>query len=202
MCGRFILFDGPGELEIRNRIEETGRKYGENIMIKAGEIFPTDVFPVLTCSDGVKGIGLFKWGFPNYKGGQVVINARSETLTEKSMFKGPFMSHRCLVPASAFFEWKQVDGKKKKYIIRSQEAELFYMAGLYEGFIDKNGHAFTGFVIITAPAGAKMSALHDRMPVILTDRDEMNRWLDNEAGDVAELKAMLRPSDNITIEET
>ena len=41
------------------------------------------------------------------------INARSEEAYAKPMFRGPFRSNRCLVPATAFFEWKAIEGYDK-----------------------------------------------------------------------------------------
>ncbi len=199
MCGRFIIFSEAEEREIQSIVEEVNRKYGENAMKTGSDIFPTEVSPVITSERGAKSISLFKWGFPGYKGGQVIINARSESIMEKTMFREAFAAHRCLIPASAFFEWKQVDGKKKKHTVRCANSGLFYMAGIYEGFIDKNGCPFTGFVVITTSAGEKMSSIHDRMPVILTEQSDIDLWMDDQTKDYAKLQGLLRPVENILI---
>lgn len=199
MCGRFIIFSEAQEKEIMDIVEKVNRKYGDDAVKTNSDIFPTDLSPVITLTNGLKDVNLFKWGFLNYKGGPVIINARSETLLERPMFREPFKSHRCLIPATAFYEWKKDDGKKKKYIIHSSESNLFYMAGLYKDFIDKNGNSFTGFVIITTAAGSKMSQIHDRMPVMLTRDSAVDLWINNEFNDTQELKQMLRPNENIHI---
>jgi len=199
MCGRFIIFSEAQEREIMDIVEEANRKYGDDAMKKDSDIFPTDFAPVITLNNGSKNVNLFKWGFLNYKSGPVIINARSETLLERPMFREPFKSRRCLIPATAFYEWKQVDGKKKKYTIHSSETSLFYMAGLYKDFIDKNGRPFTGFVIITTSASSKMSEVHERMPVMLTQKSVIDLWIDNEVNDIQRLKYLLGPNDNILI---
>lgn len=60
---------------------------------RSGDIFPTDAAPALALGR----ILTMRWGFPRPGGGQVVINARSETATEKPLFRGAL---RCLLPAS------------------------------------------------------------------------------------------------------
>jgi putative SOS response-associated peptidase YedK len=160
-------------------INEINSRYKEEAsQMKTGEIFPTDKVPVITAdADGKRSAKLFKWGFPNFiKPGGVIINARSETLAQKPAFSKILHTGRCLVPASGFYEWKAAEGKKEKYLIRTSDRNFFYMAGLYNSFIDKKGNPFTGFVIITTDANRQMSAIHNRMPVIL-DTPEAGSWL-------------------------
>lgn len=143
-----------------------------------------------------KVVNLFKWGFPNFKQtSSVIINARCETLEERPTFKNIFHSKRCLVPASGFYEWKKTEDKKEKYLIRTENQELFYMAGLYNTFKDKNGNPFTGFVIITTEANERMSQIHNRMPVIF-ERKDIDNWLDNKIKDLTEIKKLLKPYKN------
>ena len=73
------------------------------------------------------------------------------------------------------------------------------MAGLYKNFIDKNGCSYSGFVIITTAAGEQMSQIHNRMPVILTEKSKIELWL-NESASISELKYLLNPSNKIRIE--
>jgi putative SOS response-associated peptidase YedK len=54
-------------------------------------------------------VRLLTWGFPGPGGKRPVINARAETVMEKPMFKLPFQGHRCLIPASGFYEWADTD---------------------------------------------------------------------------------------------
>ena len=58
--------------------------------------------PVLSIPAAVR---VFSWGFPMAQGKGRIINARAETVSEKPMFRLPFVTHRCLVPARGFYEW-------------------------------------------------------------------------------------------------
>ncbi|MGZ0220383.1 MAG: SOS response-associated peptidase, partial [Acidimicrobiales bacterium] len=74
------------------------------------------------------------------KVGSRMINARSETLAEKNSYKRPFARKRCIVPADGFYEWKKIDGQKKKQpmFMSRADGEPFAFAGLWEVWKDRN----------------------------------------------------------------
>ena len=193
MCGRFMLLDEAENDEIRRIVDEINSRYNqeESVKLKTGEIFPTNNAPsIITDNTNKKIITLMKWGFPNTRSNGVIINARQETLDEKPTFKSLLHHKRCLIPASGFYEWKQVENKKEKYLIRAQKP-AFYMAGLYNSFTDKLGNSFNAFVIITTDANAEMAALHNRMPVIM-QKNEGKMWLSHDKT-IAQFKNLLIP---------
>jgi putative SOS response-associated peptidase YedK len=112
------------------------------------------------------------------------LNARIETIDEKPSFRN-ITSNRCLVIASAFFEWHWNDEKGKskvKYRVSSSESELFAFAGIYDTWKDpatkENYHSFS---IATTAANKQMEFIHNhkkRMPIMLKKGDEM-AWLDS-----------------------
>ncbi|MCX7921546.1 MAG: SOS response-associated peptidase [Clostridia bacterium] len=199
MCGRFIIFSEAEEIEIKSIVEEINRKYTGGAAVKTGEIFPTDTVPVITAEKGVRTLSLHKWGFPGFKNSGVIINARSETLHEKPMFRNALFARRCLIPANGFFEWKKIGKEKQKHLIRSSEQRVFYMAGLYGKFVDKQNTPFTAFVIITTPASASMADIHERMPVILTDESGIKTWLDCSSTNLSILKPLMDPYERLII---
>lgn len=182
MCGRYAVFTEEENEEFREIVNEINERYKEEaVKMKTGEIFPTDTVPVITAdTESNRTVRLFKWGFPHFKQNSgVIINARSETLEEKPTFRKILHTNRCLIPASGFYEWKTVEGKKEKYLITTANRNFFYMAGLYNSYKDKNGNPFTGFVIITSNSNEEMSNIHNRMPAIL-DAAEADSWLFND----------------------
>mgnify|MGYP003614202360 FL=1 len=92
----------------------------------------------------------------------------------------PFRTARCLVPATAFFEWDKVGDEKLKRKIAVADIPIFSMAGILKTYQDENGNPFTVFSIITTAANDQMRAIHDRMPVILEPEDEAF-YLDQKA---------------------
>lgn len=126
--------------------------------------------------------------------GQKMINARSETLTQKPSFKRVFVSRRCIVPATGFYEWAK-EGKQKvpmHFVLRGNG--LMGLAGLWDiwKYPDGEGRDHYSFTIITTSPNELLSKVHNRMPVILRQEDE-DRWLDPSFKDTKELLPMLNP---------
>jgi putative SOS response-associated peptidase YedK len=106
-----------------------------------------------------------------------LINARSETLSEKPAFRAAFKSRRCLIPSNGFYEWTKNKGQKQPYLIKLTEGSLFAFAGLWEHWESKDGVDVESCTIITTHANELVQPLHDRMPVILKNKDYA-LWLD------------------------
>jgi putative SOS response-associated peptidase YedK len=156
---------------------------------------------------------LMRWGFiPSWAkaagGGPPQINARSETLAEKPMFRTAYRRRRCLIPADGFFEWQAAGGgkgsrgKKQPYYIHRPDGGPFAFAGLWETWTDRAAAASRGgkaplsiesCTIITTEANRRLRELHDRMPVILAAGD-YGPWLDTRVEDPATLAHLLAPS--------
>ncbi len=117
------------------------------------------------------------------------INARAETITKSPVFRGPFKSRRCLVPASGFYEWRKTDQGKQPYCIRLKDEELFAFAGLYDVWHDAEGNELSSYTVITTTPNDLVAPIHNRMPVILRQEDE-DIWLDKDA-DSARLLELL-----------
>ena len=131
---------------------------------------PTDMALIFDTNRTVR---LLPWGIPrpwqDGKNAQPIINARAETVDQKPTFR-PLLNRRCLVPATAWFEWREVGDRKRKNRINLKGELLFAFAGLAS-----DSH----FTIITCEPVASIAHINNRMPVVLT-RDAENAWLDVE----------------------
>lgn len=117
------------------------------------------------------------------------INARIEDVTQKATYRGSIQRHRCLVPASCFYEWQTAGraegekGKKQAYAIgvagKDDGVSSFMMAGVWSHWVGtlkaERFEAYT-FALLTREAGPKMGEIHHREPAILID-DEISTWL-------------------------
>ena len=195
MCGRYAFYIEKNSLALRYNIE---LKDNLNFSPRQ-EIYPGENSPVIVNKSNDRQLKLFNWGFTPSYAKYKIINARAETINEKSTFKDAFYNKRCIIPATSFYEWKNKGKRKVKHQISIKDQNIFSMAGIYDDFIDENGNIVTKFSIITTKANEKMKNLHHRMPVILT-RERENQWLKNN--DLSKLKKFLKPynNDNTIIE--
>lgn len=181
MCGRFSL--DPRIAEIRAILEEIDREQGD-VPLKTGEIFPTDVVPVLRAQQGHVQTRAMSWGFPRWDGKGVVFNARAETALDKPLFRRALRDHPVVVPTTGFYEWKAVPGrrKKEKYLFRQTSTDIVYLAGFAKA-LPGDGIRADGisecFTILTTDANPFMMDYHDRMPILLLS-DEREVWLSGE----------------------
>jgi len=161
-------------------------------------IGPGQTAPVVVGADP-RELKLMRWGLiPHWakeeKIGYRMINARADTLNSKPSFKGLLRKRRCLVLADGFYEWaKSKDMKVKtpfRYILKG--GDPFAMAGLWTSWKAPDGSWLESYTIITTDSNELVSAVHDRMPVILPEEKE-GTWLDPGMTDPYVLAELLNP---------
>jgi len=134
------------------------------------------------------------WGFvPSWSNPKTSkfkpINARDDKLTG-GFYRVDFSTHRCIIPASFFYEWKRVkvDGQevKQPYLIKVRDTEIFSLAGLYAEHKDAEGKVHKLAAIITTKPNSLMKKIHDRMPVII-DHNDVSQYLEGDSKDAINL---------------
>jgi putative SOS response-associated peptidase YedK len=133
-------------------------------------------------------IQLMNWGLvPFWFKGQnrldvsnKTLNARIETLDERSSFKHLWNRQHCLVPSTGFFDWQHQGKNRIPYFIRCKDEALFSLAGMYDTWMNPQSqlleHTFT---IVTCEANELMAEIHNvkkRMPLVLSPELESD-WL-------------------------
>ena len=204
MCGRYVASSSPDEL---------AQYFGavpppDDISHHPNyNVAPTQSVYAVYEPDGTRRVDTFHWGLVPFwakdpKIGNRMINARAETLATKNSFRVPLSRRRCIISADGFYEWKKLEGTKRKQpmFISRPDGELFAFAGLWEVWKDKANpdpdgeptelHSCT---IITCDANTKMSEIHHRMPVILPP-SAWDGWLDTQVLDSAAASALLVPA--------
>lgn len=185
MCGRYTLAT-PAPAAVRERFG-----LGESVQVRRRyNIAPgDDVLAVTADREGHPRGELLRWGLvPAWaqtpESRLKMINARSETVTERPAFRHSFERFRCLIPADGFYEWSPPasGGRKQAYHIARSDHDLFAFAGLWaiwRGSDSGTGeeHRLRSCAILTTAANSAVARLHDRMPVILPRAAEA-AWLD------------------------
>ena len=159
---------------------------------------PSLMLPVVRYNPETKTrhLDLLRWGLvprwaKDINVGYKMINARCETVAEKAAFKDAFIKRRCLVPASAFYEWKPVGKRKQPYAIALKSGEPLAFAGLWEA-CRLGSEIIRSFTIVVTGANDLVAPIHDRMPVIVPPRD-WPAWLGENPADHSRLQAIMGP---------
>ena len=202
MCGRFTLasdaealnqtffdFAGPMDLSPRYNISPT-----QDVAVIA------NTRPDTAESPETGHVEFFHWGLiPSWakdpKIGNRMINARSETLSEKPSFRNAYKRRRCLILADGYYEWKKIPGDRSKQpvYIRLKSQKPFALAGLWEIWqVDGMEEPLRSCTIITCPPNAVLADIHHRMPVILP-QDAYGEWLTPDERSRDELQSLLVP---------
>lgn len=106
-----IFLELKALMELEERIDYTF----ERDLLIAKDYYPSNIVPIIIDRDNKLELKKAKWGFSTFDN-KLIINARSETLLEKPFFK-KVITHRCLIPASGFYEW---DGHKHKFTFENE----------------------------------------------------------------------------------
>jgi len=191
MCGRFAIGLPPKSLAEHFKLDafpDFSQRFN---------IAPTqDVATVSRGNDNADKAVIRKWGLiPGWakesKIGAKMINARAESITEKPSFKNPFKSKRCLVPASAFYEWQGKGKNRRPWLISLKNCNIITFAGIFDRWINEDDVTIESFSIITTAANELVKPIHDRMPVILNP-ERYDAWLDHST-DMATISSFLSP---------
>ena len=185
MCGRYNFTRVPGDEKMDAIPLAMEKNYPG--AYKTGEIFPGDTVPAVLDRGGKLVAVPAIFGFPGFTEGKLLINARSETAAEKKTFADGLRDHRVILPASGFYEWSHHDREKTKYLFTVDAMQTIYLCGIYK-LVD----GACRFVILTRPANESMIEVHDRMPVIVGEREVRPYLTDRDAA--AEILATAAPT--------
>ena len=204
MCGRYASFREDQALADEFAIATVADDV--RLLGPSWNVAPTDgVRMVVERADKETGeitrqLRVARWGLvPSWAKdisvGSRMINARVESLEEKSAFARPFAVRRALLPADGYYEWKKAApggpgpaGKRKQpFYLHPADGDLVALAGLYEFWKDPTkadddpARWVVSATVITRPASDELAHIHDRQPLMLRS-DAWSAWLDPAVG--------------------
>jgi len=185
MCGRYSIIGDRSIFAISEQFKKLQIIDAPRYNISPGSKAPI----ILQGKNGLEANEATWWLIPQWsKTGKPDMrfpsfNARAETIDTSKLFAPCFKTHRCLIPASGFYEWKD----KHPLCIRMKNEQPMFFGGVYSVWKDA-----VSFSIITTAANRLMSEFHTRMPVILPEKN-FEKWLDPNYDDIESLKTLLIP---------
>jgi putative SOS response-associated peptidase YedK len=190
MCGRYASTKSSADLAtLFDAIDET-----EGELAPDYNVAPTDPVPIVRLSARTPEpvLSVARWGLVpawsvDTSGAARMINARAETVASSRAFGRPFAERRCLVPADGWYEWRRrPDGSRQAYFMTREDGESLVFAGIWSAWAPPDGAQLAGcagvaggdrvltFSVLTMPAEAHLTRVHDRMPLVL----EPIHWTD------------------------
>jgi putative SOS response-associated peptidase YedK len=193
MCGRYTNTAGPEELNDRFRVP-----IPSDAGTRRFNVAPTEEVLAIVAPEGEPEARLLRWGLvPSWatdiKGNPLMINARMESVTAKPAFRRliPRASRRALQLADGYFEWlkpEQPEGRSQRaprqpFFFQVDGGIPFAFAALWTP-ARVDGEWLHSMALLTCDStpNPTAAAIHDRMPVILADREAQLAWLDPALG--------------------
>jgi putative SOS response-associated peptidase YedK len=184
MCGRYTNTVGPEELNERFGVPMLGRQGTHRF-----NIAPTEQVLAILAPHGEPQARMLRWGLiPHWakdpRVGNRMINARMETIATSSAF-GPLVakgSRRALQLADGYYEWLKAERRgepSQPFLFRVDGGVPFAFAALWAPARIAGEH-IESITLLTCDSASNRvaTAIHDRMPVILADKESQQAWLD------------------------
>lgn len=135
---------------------------------------------IVVC-DAHRNLKLMRWGMipvgrVNARGRPVmemIINARSETVFDKSAFDGVT---RALIPVDGWYEWTGEKRKKTAWRIARKDGRMIAFAAIADRWQAPGGHIVEQVAAVTCMPSADVGDIHHRMGVILRP-NQFETWL-------------------------
>lgn len=188
MCGRYANTKRPAEID-----DHFGVPIRGDIGTGRFNIAPTEEVLAIVAPHGEPEADVLRWGLvPSWakdtKGASKLINARMETVATSPAYRGliPKGSRRALQIADGYFEWLKPEKRgqpREPFFFQVDGGALFAFAAVWVP-AKIEGEWMHSIALLTCPAAPNgvAAAIHDRMPVILADREAQLAWLSADLG--------------------
>ncbi len=185
MPGRFSLTIPIGEIARLLNVEDNFGPQPERRNIQPGQEV------IVLTGDGLKAMrwGMIPVGRVNARGRPVmetIINARSETVFDKSAFEGV---GRAIIPVDGWYEWTGEKRRKTAWRIAAKDGAPLLFAAITDTWEAPGGLRVDQVAAVTCEPNADVKPIHHRMGVLLEARD-VQRWLH---GSEDEAQSLTRP---------
>jgi putative SOS response-associated peptidase YedK len=188
MCGRYTNTAGVRELNDRFRVP-----FDSDAGTRRYNIAPTEQVLAIVARDGRQQARLLRWGLiapwaKDRRGAARMINARMESVTRTPAYRRliPDGARRALQLADGYFEWLKPERRgepRQPFYFQVDGGAPFAFAALWTpAKIDGEWVASTALLTCDSASNHVARAIHDRMPVILADRESQQAWLDRSLG--------------------
>ncbi len=193
MCGRYAITTPLEAMERLFNFE------GQLINMPARyNVAPTQDVPIVRIENNVRKLAMVRWGLVPHWAKEIptskpLINARSETISEKASFRTAYRRQRCILIADGFYEWKRTEDQRLPFYAYPSDGGMFAMAGVWDVWKAPTGEELQSVAIVTTEAKGQVSQIHHRMPVVIRQQD-IDTWLAPAPEDMTSVDRLLSAS--------
>ena len=195
MCGRFSFVTSKEAVVKQFEVEHEGA------LLSSYNLAPSQKAYVITNTNSHK-LNYFTWGLipywtENNNPHSKLFNARCEGIAGRASFRMPIRKRRCIVLADSFYEWKKDASGPQPYRILLKSEKLLPMAGIWDAWEKPvTKEIMYTFSVLTCLPNKEMEFIHNRMPLLLLDKENQEKWLSDI--DLEEIHNLMKtPEDDI-----
>jgi putative SOS response-associated peptidase YedK len=194
MCTRYVFTDPAEAIRDLFRITAPLPNWPPNY-----NVAPTNIMPVVRPIDGGRELAMMEWGLIPFfsKDGKrsfTTFNARSEELRTKPMYREPFKTRRCIVPATGYIEFSGPKGDKQTHLFTRTDGQPIALGGLWDRWRSRdNSERKETYTVVTTAPSAFAGQFHERMPLVL-ELEDVDAWLGAAPDEAA---ALMRPAKDV-----
>ena len=128
MCGRYYMSDDT-IWEIERRIGVRISQLWRELRDGTRDICPSQYAIILRAEKDYLNAEKMRWGFPDFQGKGLLINARAESALQKKTYRDSMLNRRCVIPAKGFYEWNSA----KEKFSRARRTRYFFWQAVITG---------------------------------------------------------------------
>ena len=201
MCGRMNVIDNPELMQLLRKLGITLPSSDPSSAIKLPlyNLGPGDLIPVVFEQNGKQHLYPAVWWYlmqktdtglsPNYK--VTSFNARAQRLNSSRLWQDAFRFRRCIIPASAYYEFVSRDKKKYPYMIEPI-GQALALAGLYRTW-RLGERLLHSAAVITTDGHPKLTDIHEKSLPVMLPESEWAQWLDSSMNNTRHLQSVFEP---------
>lgn len=202
-CGSYVDEATAVDLKIHYDLPKLPKHIHPSYGTRPGQTLPV----VIALEDGKPQLEMMRWGLIPFwakspKVGYSTFNARDDSVFKLPTWRSIYKK-RALIPATGYFEWtkpgKESKEPKQKFYFRPKKLDIFSFAGFYDVWKDVEDKEWKTYTLITTEPNKEAKAIHDRMPVILSRKDEAS-WLEPSRVERKDIEPFLHPLEDNGLE--
>ncbi len=197
MCGRVVYVWDAETGRLVKKVDDRALDDPDRRHVlekKRYNVPPASHLPVFAADGDKARVEIARWGFPIPQRPNGVFNTRIETAFESPLWRGLIGQFHCAFPVKGFYEWEH-DGAKRPHFIHRADGKTMLLGAVIGKRRVKDEEKLCASIVTCKP-NSLVATLHDRMPVVLEEKD-LDEWLHPEVAGHERILELASPAGNV-----